>query len=126
MSSFYLSIDGHMLQVIEVDGIPSTPSSKFHRLPIHIGQRYSIIPIRLLQYESTSNFYLRAEMMKKSFRSTTPYYMLKLFPTELKAIIRYKDDDNTSLPSTLSWTLRQSSSIFPLIDFNPFDLRPSF
>src|SRR6266542_1031359 len=124
MTSFYLSIDGHMLQVIEVDGTLTTPSSEFHRLPIHVGQRYSIIPIRLPQHKSTSNFYLRVKMMKKSFRSTTPHSMLKLLPTELKAIIRYDNKDNTSLPSTLSWSLKQSSSIFPLIDLNPFDLKP--
>ncbi|RIA82636.1 Multicopper oxidase [Glomus cerebriforme] len=127
MTSFYLSIDGHMLQVIEVDGTPTIPSSKFHRLPIHVGQRYSIIPIRLPQHESTSNFYLRAEIIKKLFRSTTPYYMLDSLPLELKAIIRYNDkENNTSLPSTLSWTLQQTSLIFPLIDLNPLDLKSYF
>ncbi|EXX61193.1 Fet3p [Rhizophagus irregularis DAOM 197198w] len=124
MTSFFLSIDEHMLQVIEVDGVPTTPSSKFHRLPIHVGQRYSIIPIRLPQYTSTLNFYLRAEFAKKSFRSTSPYSTSNLFPTELRAIIRYsKKENDKSLPSTLSWTLQQSSLMFPLIDLNPLDLK---
>jgi FtsP/CotA-like multicopper oxidase with cupredoxin domain len=127
MTLFYLSIDGHMLQVIEVDGTPTIPSSRFHRLPIHVGQRYSIIPIRLPQYTSTLNFYLRAEFAKSSLRSTTPHYMLNSFPTELKAIIRYSNEENDKpLPSTLSWTLQQSSLIFPLIDLNPLDLKSYF
>ncbi|CAI2173688.1 18184_t:CDS:2 [Funneliformis geosporum] len=123
LTSFYFSIDGHMLQVIEVDGTPTEISSEFHRLPIHVGQRYSIIPTRLSQFNSTSNFYLRVEITKKSFRSTTPYDML---PTEFNAIIRYEDQDDSSLPSTSSWTLQQSSSIFSIIDLKPFDLRPQF
>ncbi|CAG8486582.1 6664_t:CDS:2 [Funneliformis caledonium] len=123
ITSFYFSIDGHMLQVIEVDGTSTETSNRFHRLLIHVGQRYSIVPTRLPQHNSTSNFYLRVEIIKKSFRSTTPYDML---PTELNAIIRYDDEDDSSLPSTSSWTLQQSSSIFSLVDLNPFDLKPHF
>ncbi|GES87593.1 multicopper oxidase [Rhizophagus clarus] len=127
MTSFYFSIDGHMLQVIEVDGTPTIPSSRFHRLPIHVGQRYSVIPIRLPQYTPTLNFYLRAEFAKKSFRSTTPNYMLNSSPTELKAIIRYSKGENDKLlPATLSWTLQRSSLLFPLIDLNPLDLKSYF
>lgn len=123
MTSFYLSIDGHMLQVIEVDGTPTIPSSEFHRLPIHVGQRYSIVPIRLPQHESNSNFYLRAEIIKDLFRSTTPYDMLNSLPTELKTIIRYNNEnDDLSTPSTLSWTSQQSLE-FPLIDLDPLSLK---
>src|SRR3954452_10801717 len=126
MSSFYLSIDGHMLQVIEVDGTLTTPSNKFHRLPIHVGQRYSIIPIRLPQHESTSNFYLRAEIIKDLFRSTTPYDMLDSPPTELKTIIRYNNEkDDISIPLTLSWSSQQSF-VFPLKDLNPLNLKSYF
>jgi hypothetical protein len=122
MTSFYLSIDGHMLQVIEVDGTPTTPSDKFHRLPIHVGQRYSIIPIRLPKSKST-NYYLRAEIIKEQFRSTIPYDMSNSIPTELKMIIRYNKEnkDISSIPSK-SW-MSQRSSKFSLIDLNPLDLK---
>ncbi|CAG8741672.1 15068_t:CDS:2, partial [Cetraspora pellucida] len=55
---FWFSIDEHMLQVIEVDGV-SIKAVNITVLPIHIGQRFSVI---VEASQEVGNYWIRADI----------------------------------------------------------------
>ncbi|CAM0138715.1 hypothetical protein VKS41_008452 [Umbelopsis sp. WA50703] len=56
--NFWFSIDNHTLAVVEADGTDLNPEY-VHRLPINVGQRYSVI---VTANQKHQNYYMRAQM----------------------------------------------------------------
>ncbi|GAB5593874.1 hypothetical protein Unana1_08774 [Umbelopsis nana] len=56
--NFWFSIDNHTMSVVEADGTDLTPEH-VHRLPINVGQRYSVI---VQANQKAQKYYMRAQM----------------------------------------------------------------
>ncbi|CAO3681991.1 unnamed protein product [Umbelopsis ramanniana] len=57
-ANFWFSIDNHTLAVVEADGTDLAPQY-VHRLPINVGQRYSVI---VQANQKAQKYYMRAQM----------------------------------------------------------------
>ncbi|CAG8440506.1 4203_t:CDS:2 [Funneliformis caledonium] len=82
-SAFTFSIDNHEMEIIEVDG-SLTQKHKINRLPIHVGQRYSVLVTAIASPES--NYWMRAKFHKDCLPENT-----KHLTSTVKAMIHYKD-----------------------------------
>lgn len=91
-AEFEFSIDNHTLSVIEADGTPTLPHS-VHRMPVHVGQRYSVVVAATEDYSTaeprpattpTATYWVRARMntfcmaenpvLNPSVRAVLAYY----------------------------------------------------
>ncbi|KAF0356326.1 multicopper oxidase [Gigaspora margarita] len=125
MTLFFFSIDGHILQIVEVEGTLTKLSKPYHRIPIHVAQRYSVIPTRLPKYMSISSFMIRGEVNKNSFQSSA-LDSEKL--DDVIAILSYSTDDS-EYPTTVPWsyyenTYYDSMRNFKLEDMDSLELEP--
>ncbi|RIB18422.1 Multicopper oxidase [Gigaspora rosea] len=123
MTSFFFSIDGHILQIVEVEGTLTKLSKPYHRIPIHVAQRYSVIPTRLPKYMSISSFMIRGEVNKNSFQSSA-LDSEKL--DDVIAILSYSTDDS-EYPTTVPWSYYENTyygtmNNFKLEDLDSFEL----
>ncbi|CAG8783902.1 13095_t:CDS:1, partial [Acaulospora morrowiae] len=136
MTKFYFSIDGHTLQVIEVEGTLTKLSKPYHRIPIHVAQRYSVIPTRLAKYENVSNFWIRAEIDKNSYGDLSSFKTwdsrkrmeVQMLDDEVFAILSYEKQYNNeqvkenSYPKTDGWSsMSIKNEIRDVSDKNEFD-----
>ncbi|KAF9279301.1 hypothetical protein BGZ68_008001 [Mortierella alpina] len=93
-AGFQFSIDGHILKVIEADGVDMQPV-EVQRLPIHVAQRYSVL-VRADQ--AVDNYYVRATMNTNCFFSQND----ALDPF-VKAVIHYVGADVTQSFDSTDW-----------------------
>ncbi|CAG8444745.1 16862_t:CDS:10, partial [Funneliformis mosseae] len=93
-SSFFFSIDKHVMEVIEVEGT-YTKRNKIHRLPINVAQRYSVI---VTADQHVDNYVMRSEFQKKCM----PDEAISL--PVVKAIIHYDGAPEDSVPTDNPWT----------------------
>ncbi|KAH8925866.1 multicopper oxidase [Atractiella rhizophila] len=70
-AQFYFSIDEHTLNVTEADSTPVSGADAVHRVPIHNGQRYSVI-VDTSSDTNGTGFYMRAEMNTDCFAYVDP------------------------------------------------------
>ncbi|CAG8770841.1 12671_t:CDS:2, partial [Gigaspora rosea] len=107
-TAFVFSIDGHSMNIIEVEGM-ITQNHTVHRLPINVGQRYSAI----VTADNPGQFWMRAEMETKCYNYVSP----GLNPL-IKAIVTY--NNSTDPPSSTAW----NENVTDCVDFNASDLKP--
>ncbi|KAJ7772242.1 multi-copper oxidase [Mycena metata] len=87
-----VSIDGHVLTIIEADGAPVQPT-RVPDLVLHVAQRYSVLVTRA-EHDTTEAFWIRAVMVEKGFGYNNPNITL-----ETRAILRYtSSNEDTSTP----------------------------
>ncbi|CAG8459155.1 19949_t:CDS:2 [Racocetra persica] len=75
--------------VIEVEGELVTSTKKVNRVPIHVGQRYSVIPYRQPDAENITEFWMRMEANPDCLRRNTPESYKNEFLKESRSIISY-------------------------------------
>ncbi|CAG8490557.1 8581_t:CDS:2 [Scutellospora calospora] len=109
-SAFIFSIDGHPMDVIEVEGM-MTKRHTIHRLPINIAQRYSVI---VTANKPKNSYWMRAEMETACFATQSD----TLNPL-VKAIVEY-DGCTNDVPTSTAW----SDNIETCIDLDASDLKP--
>ncbi|CAG8595584.1 4255_t:CDS:2, partial [Dentiscutata heterogama] len=109
-SAFIFSIDGHPLDVIEVEGM-MTKRHTVHRLPINVAQRYSVI---VTANQPVSQYWMRAEM-ETSCYAVVPDDLNPL----VKAVVAYNGSTDQS-PSSTAW----SDDVENCVDLNAADLKP--
>ncbi|CAG8811937.1 24926_t:CDS:2 [Gigaspora margarita] len=107
-SAFVFSIDGHLMNIIEVEGM-IIQNHTVHQLPINVGQRYSVI----VTADNPGQFWMRAEMETDCYTYKSP----GLNPL-IKAIVTY--NNSTDPPSSTAW----NDSVANCVDFNASDLKP--
>ncbi|KAI8456530.1 multi-copper oxidase laccase-like protein, partial [Phakopsora pachyrhizi] len=98
---FKVSVDDHLLDVIEADSIPVRSKQPIQRVPIHGGERYSIV-IDTHKDKVGNSFYLRAAMITDCSNLQTPEGSVA------KAIIRVAETISSSspkntLPTSKDW-----------------------
>ncbi|KAH8930456.1 multicopper oxidase [Atractiella rhizophila] len=88
-AQFYFSVDEHTLNVTEADSTPVSGADAVHRVPIHNGQRYSVIVDTSSDTNGTA-FYMRAEMNTDCFAYVDP-----TLNTTAVGILSVQDGGNT-------------------------------
>ncbi|CAG8757040.1 7393_t:CDS:2, partial [Gigaspora rosea] len=96
--------------VIEVDGKKvshvksNDTSNQVHRVPIHVGQRFSVIAHKTSEAEAknTKNFWLRLQANPNCIRYNTPCNEKKQLVETIRSIVSY--DSKFSVPQTSPWT----------------------
>ncbi|CAI2173817.1 1010_t:CDS:10 [Funneliformis geosporum] len=111
-SAFFFSIDKHVMEVIEVEGT-YTKRNKIHRLPINVGQRYSVI---VTADQSVDNYIMRSEFQKKCM----PDGAISL--PVVTAIVHYDGAPEDSVPKDIPWT----DFLEECIDLIPETLQPLY
>lgn len=103
-----VSIDEHLFSVIEADSIPVRKTIPIHRLPIHGGERYSIL-MDTNNNKPGDSFYLRSIMVTDCINNAAPELNTTSGQTAL-AVLRVVSPDSTvkmssdlSLPTTQDW-----------------------
>ncbi|KAF0358077.1 multicopper oxidase [Gigaspora margarita] len=112
-SAFIFSIDGHSMDVVEVEGM-ITRRHTVHRLPINIAQRYSVI---VTADQPIDQYWMRAEMETSCFAVVSD----DLNPL-ITAVVTY-DTYNGSTdqgPSSKAW----SDDVENCVDLKASDLKP--
>ncbi|CAG8721447.1 17664_t:CDS:2, partial [Dentiscutata erythropus] len=109
-SAFIFSIDGHPMDVIEVEGM-MTKRHTVHRLPINVAQRYSVI---VTANQPVSQYWMRAEMETACY-AVAPDDLNPL----VKAVVTYNGSTDQS-PSSTAW----SDDVENCVDLNAADLKP--
>ncbi|MBW0475053.1 hypothetical protein O181_014768 [Austropuccinia psidii MF-1] len=102
---FRVSIDNHPLQIIEADSTPVKLSQAVHRVPIHNGERYSVL-LDTQNDKPGDSFYLRAAMDTDCFAWLAPGMDTSEGNTAL-AIVRVKSSISVEAgfkPSTRDWS----------------------
>ncbi|CAG8595576.1 4601_t:CDS:2, partial [Dentiscutata erythropus] len=107
---FIFSIDGHPLDVIEVEGM-MTQRLTVHRLPINIAQRYSVI---VTANQTVGQYWMRAEMESFCHR-VVPDNLNPL----VKAVVAYNGSTGQS-PTSTPW----SDNVENCTDLNDTELKP--
>lgn len=95
-ASFEFSIDNHPLTIIEADSILTRPSS-VRRVPIHTGQRYSVI-VHTSQENKPNNYWIRSRMISHCFSGEEN----PVLDTTTKSVLHYQVNDGDIIPSTAS------------------------
>lgn len=90
---FKVSVDQHPLEVIEADATPVESAQRFHRIPMHDAERYSVILDTSADKEGDS-FYLRAAMDTDCFAWLAPGIDTKEGNTALAIIRISSNSDN--------------------------------
>jgi len=92
-AEFDLSVDNHSLSIIEADATLVRPHA-VHRLPIHTGQRYSVVLDT--NQSATTSYWLRGSMIEWCFTGKN-----RVLDPTTKAVIVYSDHSAT-IPSESS------------------------
>ncbi|KAL0948179.1 hypothetical protein HGRIS_010790 [Hohenbuehelia grisea] len=94
--SYWFSVDNHMLEIVEIDGVEVAPIS-FRGVNVNIGQRYSVI-IRADQ--PVGNYYMRATFPTTCFLPFVPYNSSGLDSTGYRVlgVLSYDDTDPKAPP----------------------------
>ncbi|CAI2167147.1 4172_t:CDS:10 [Funneliformis geosporum] len=111
-SSFFFSIDKHVMEVIEVEG-SYTKRNKIHRLPINVAQRYSVI---VTADQPVDNYIMRSEFQKMCM----PDEAISL--PVVTAIVHYDGAPEDSVPKDIPWT----DFLEECIDLDPKTLQPLY
>ncbi|KAF0433431.1 multicopper oxidase [Gigaspora margarita] len=98
---YYFSIDDHDLDVIEVEGMRVKSNKKIKLLPLHAGQRYSVIATT--SNTKTDNFWMRLQTSKECIRPNTSAEEWGMLVEEIRAIVSYSITPGT--PTTSPWIL---------------------
>ncbi|CAG8609775.1 4203_t:CDS:2, partial [Racocetra fulgida] len=93
LPTFIFSIDGHELEVIEVEGMAIKPY-KVNRLPINVAQRYSVI---VKANKPVDSYWMRAEMQTVCFPIQNP-----VLNPMVKAIVTYEGSAKET-PVSTAW-----------------------
>ncbi|KAF9931678.1 hypothetical protein FBU30_009739 [Linnemannia zychae] len=94
-ADFQFSIDNHTLSVIEADGVDMQPV-EVHRIPIHIGQRYSAI---VQANQPSGNYWIRAQMNLNCFNEENP-----ALDASVKALFHYIDATSSQVADSFDWS----------------------
>ncbi|CAG8662274.1 12670_t:CDS:2 [Cetraspora pellucida] len=100
LTIYYFSIDHHMLEIIEVEGMRVKSTEQVKLLPISVGQRYSVIATT--NNTTTNNFWMRFQTSTDCLRPDTPQDQKELLIKEIKAIVNYNESD-IKKPNTTPW-----------------------
>ncbi|KAG8698417.1 hypothetical protein FRC09_007244, partial [Ceratobasidium sp. 395] len=104
MGYFKFEIDGHMLEIVEADGVSHQPVV-CKSVEIHPGERYSIV---VTANQTATNYWIRAPINASGSSST-------LDPSLIKAILRYNGAPATDpTTSQTSGTTLAVSSLKPV------------
>lgn len=91
--SYWFSIDGHPLTIVEIDGVEVEPivSQGVH---VNIGQRYSVI---ISATEKAGDYTIRSALEKKCFLPYSTYISsgLESIGYEARGILRYERDEES-------------------------------
>ncbi|CAG8611147.1 33753_t:CDS:10, partial [Racocetra persica] len=120
---YWFSIDQHMLQVIEVDGV-STKASNISVLPIHIGQRYSVI---IEASQEVGNYWIRAEIPDDCIMNSpdTINHDSALYDKmTITGILQYEGAPSDALPDSKKVHDEWSKNLFPCRDLDVDLLKP--
>jgi FtsP/CotA-like multicopper oxidase with cupredoxin domain len=113
-AQFDFSVDEHTLDLVEADGTAISGPTALHRVPIHNGQRYSVI-IDTNVGSAGDSYWMRAEINTNCFAVVDSTLNTTAF-----AILRY-GSTSTSEPTSSDWTDALGDSC---IDFDDADLVP--
>ncbi|CAG8646099.1 5917_t:CDS:2, partial [Ambispora leptoticha] len=107
----FFSIDNHVLNIIEADGF-YIKRQQAHRIPIHAGQRVSVI---VVADQVAGNFWMRGEI------DTVCYFQppVNLDP-KFNAIVHYEGAKENVDPTTNPWT----DALKDCLDLDPNTLQP--
>ncbi|CAG8596092.1 5991_t:CDS:2, partial [Diversispora eburnea] len=123
---FFFSIDNHQMTLIEADGI-NIQSQKISKLPIHVGQRYSVI---INADQEVANYYIRATMVQCEFppnSSTSDAETINYNSSinyNVTGILRYDGASETSLPTSQEWNDDFATKLVNCRDLNDSYLIP--
>ncbi|CAG8716468.1 5485_t:CDS:2, partial [Racocetra fulgida] len=112
-----------MLQVIEVDGI-STKASNISVLPIHIGQRYSVI---IEASQEVGNYWIRAEIPEDCIMTSpdTINHNSALFDQmTTTGILQYEGAPSDTYPDSKKFNDDWSKNLLPCRDLDVDLLKP--
>ncbi|RIB11715.1 multicopper oxidase [Gigaspora rosea] len=96
---FFFSIDQHKLKVIEVDGV-DIKEIELSVLPIHIGQRFSVI---VEASQDSGSYWIRADIPKQCIlnrNGTINNNSDIIHNSNITGILRYDDASNDTLPQS--------------------------
>ncbi|KAG9061938.1 hypothetical protein KI688_006655 [Linnemannia hyalina] len=93
-ADFQFSIDNHTLSVIEADGVDMQPVD-VHRIPVHVGQRYSAI---VQANQQVDNYWIRAQMNLNCFNEENP-----ALDASVKALVRYAGAPASQAAHSFDW-----------------------
>ncbi|RIB25609.1 multicopper oxidase [Gigaspora rosea] len=112
-AAFIFSIDGHSMDVVEVEGM-ITKRHTVHRLPINVAQRYSVI---VTADQPIDQYFMRAEMETACFPTQSDV----LNPL-IKAVVTYDTYkcSTDQAPSSTAW----SDDVENCVDLKASDLKP--
>ncbi|SPO37096.1 related to FET5 - multicopper oxidase [Pseudozyma flocculosa] len=115
----YVSIDGHMLDVIAADGTPIFKQS-VHRIPLHNGQRYDAL-VTMDVGEPGDSFLLRSFIETSCFAVVDP----ALDPTaNLTLQYQFFPEEPVSSPVPRDWSDMNNSNNTGCVDFSDDLLTP--
>ncbi|RHZ77601.1 hypothetical protein Glove_174g53 [Diversispora epigaea] len=126
-SYFWFSIDSHQMTLIEVEGI-NIQSNKISKLPVHVGQRYSVI---ISADQEVDNYYIRATILP----CEPPPNTTDTIDTEtinynssvnynVTGILRYDGASESSLPTSQEWNDEFATNLASCRDLNDSYLIP--
>ncbi|KAI0423363.1 multicopper oxidase [Xylaria grammica] len=94
--SYWFSIDGHSLSIVELDGVEISPIAA-RGVYLNIGQRASVI---VTANQTAGNYYIRATLPETCFLPYAPYTSAGLAAGEyaVKGILSYDDVPVTDAP----------------------------
>ncbi|KAL5872427.1 hypothetical protein ACKVWC_008059 [Pyricularia oryzae] len=95
-ASFEFGIDKHLLNIIEADGILTRPTS-VRRVPIHVGQRYSVV-VDTNQGTESNNYWIRSRMISHCFKGEEN----PVLDSTTKAVLHYQGKDQGIIPTAAS------------------------
>jgi FtsP/CotA-like multicopper oxidase with cupredoxin domain len=99
--SYWISIDSHPLEIIEIDGVEVEPISA-NGLYVNIGQRYSVL---IKADQTKGNYYIRAQLVQSCFLPYANYQSSGLDSASygVRGILSYDDTDPSSEPIGVPW-----------------------
>ncbi|CAG8831272.1 19521_t:CDS:2, partial [Racocetra persica] len=112
LPTFIFSIDGHELEVIEVEGMMIKPY-KLNRLPINVAQRYSVI---VKADKPVDSYWMRAEIQTQCFPMQNP-----ILDPMVKAIITY-EGSSKQIPVSTAW----NDKVTDCVDLDSNKLEPYY
>ncbi|CAG8793831.1 5541_t:CDS:2, partial [Racocetra persica] len=120
---FWFSIDQHMLQIIEVDGV-TTKASNVSVLPIHIGQRFSVI---VEASQKVGNYWIRSDVPEDCVPSP-PDTINHNSPFDnnrnITGILQYEGAPNDTLPTSTKVNDDWSRNLYPCRDIDVNLIKP--
>ncbi|CAG8588829.1 5052_t:CDS:10, partial [Dentiscutata heterogama] len=114
-SFFWFSIDQHVLQVIEVDGVSIKPIN-ITVLPIHIGERFSVI---VEASQDVDNYWIRANIPDDCIETdpdTINHDSDLINNNNITGILRYDGAPNDTIPKSKMTNDDWSNNLYPCQD----------